>query len=279
MSSDDMKRGRKDKSTRPRGIKRKRADAGSSDQVPEGSVAARPEHETVHERGEKSDSSRKRLAARSIKEGKSKSEDFNFSSQTSVGGAPGDESGDSAKDLSIETRPTKISVEIYLATDNPETIAQVVQHVDELVDALGYDGPIDPRTERGSFIRHSLAKIKKSLTSDDVIDLLARAERAAELRFLDSQQAEVDNKVADTLSKLIQSLADVPTAFIQIGSILIIKYPGPQGPEIRTRQLSPLAIRALERFPGIQREPQKALESLALAIADLTEAKLDHNGQ
>ena len=165
----------------------------------------------------------------------------------------------------------EISVEIYLATNDESAIARIVQHVDELVEALGYNGPLEASIERGSFIRHSWAKIKQSLTSEDVRELLLKTQRAAELRYVDNQQAEVDNKIADTLKKLIESLADVPSAFVQAGSVLVIKYPGPQGQVVKVRILSQLEIKALEQFPEVQREPQKALESLALIVSDYKE--------
>jgi hypothetical protein len=165
----------------------------------------------------------------------------------------------------------EIEVKVYLSTDDELKAAEVILHVDELVDELGYDGPLDPATYRGSFIRKSWAKVKQSLTSEEVRELLVKAQRATELRYLDGQQADVDNKIADTLGRLLASLSDVPSACIQVGSILIIKHSGPQGPVLMVRSLSQLEIRALEQFPEIQRDPQKALESLALIIANRKE--------
>ena len=92
-----------------------------------------------------------------------------------------------------------------------------------------------------------------------------------ELRYLDLAQADADNKVADALSKIVASLADVPSACVRAGSILLIKYPGPQGPVILTRNLSQLEINTLERYPEIQRNPQTVLESLSLAIANASD--------
>jgi hypothetical protein len=167
--------------------------------------------------------------------------------------------------------PDEISVSVYLDTDDPATITTVLKHLDDLVEALGYDGPIGAITERGSFIRNSLGRIRRSLTSEDAKELGIQARRAIEIITLDRQQADVDNKIADTLSKLVTSLSDVPSASIQAGSILLIKYPGPQGPEVQARNLSQVEIRALERFPEIQRDPRKALQSLALAVSDMSE--------
>jgi ribosomal protein S13 len=167
----------------------------------------------------------------------------------------------------------EISVAIFLDTDVPATIASVLENLDELVEALGYKKPVKSTVERGSFFGQSWAKVKKTLTSDDMKELKAKTERALELRLLDRDQAEVDNKIAEALTKIVASLADVQSACVRAGSILLVKYTGPQGSVILTRNLSPLEIRAFEKFPEIQKEPQKALESLALAISDLTEPK------
>ena len=165
----------------------------------------------------------------------------------------------------------EISVVIYLDSDDASTVEQIVRYVDELVELLGYDGPIRPIIEHGSFWRRSLAKIKVAFTSDEVRDLVAKAERVVEVHYLDSEQADVDNKMAEAVSNLIAALADVPTACIRTGSILFIKYSGPQGPVILSKSLTPREVKTLERFPGIQQEPNKVLEYLALAQASLTE--------
>jgi hypothetical protein len=50
----------------------------------------------------------------------------------------------------------------------------------------------------------------------------------------------------------------------------LIKYAGPEGPIILTKNLSPSELGALERFPGIQQDPRRVLESLAIALASDT---------
>lgn len=165
----------------------------------------------------------------------------------------------------------EISVSVYLDTDDTDAIARVIRHVDELVEALGYDGPINPTVERGSFIRNSWAKIRRSPTSDEARKLLMDAERAAKLRYLDGKQAEVDNEIADALHKVIADLSDIPNASIQAGHILVIKHPGPEGMMLISKYLSELEVRSLERFPEILREPRKTLESLAFIVSNLKE--------
>ena len=165
----------------------------------------------------------------------------------------------------------EISVSVYLDTDDTDAIARVIRHVDELVEALGYDGPINSAVERGSFIRNSWAKIRRSPTSEEARKLLMDAERAAKLRYLDGKQAEVDNEIADALHKVIADLSDIPNASIQAGHILVIKHPGPEGTMLISKYLSELEVRSLERFPGILREPRKTLESLAFIVSNWKE--------
>jgi hypothetical protein len=169
--------------------------------------------------------------------------------------------------------PDEISVIVYLDTDSDATIARVIKSVDRLVEVLGYYGPTRLSMERGSFFRQSWARLKRFFTSEEARELAIKTERALEIRYLDREQAQVDNSIADALSKIIGSLADVPSACIRAGSILLIKYPGPDGVVLLTRNLSQLEIRTLEQFPEIQRVPQTALESLALAISEMREAE------
>jgi hypothetical protein len=168
-------------------------------------------------------------------------------------------------DRSAERFPDEISVMLYIDTDSVPAIARVVSAVDKFVEALGYGDPISPEVSRGSFIRRSWAKLRSGLTSDEVRDLGINVERAVELQYLDVRQADVDNKIAEALSQLILSIADVPSACVRAGSILLIKYPGPHGPTVLVKQLSQRELKALEKYPGIQQEPDKVLETLALA--------------
>ena len=166
--------------------------------------------------------------------------------------------------------PSEIPVGIYLDTDDEATIEQVVQLVDLLVSQLGYEGPLRVTHEHGSFIRYSWAKVKQVLTSDDVKELVGKTEQALQARYLESYRADVDNTIADTIAKLLVALEGAPNACICAGSVLLIKYAGSEGPIILTKHLSPSELGALERFPGIQQDPRRVLESLAIALASDT---------
>jgi hypothetical protein len=175
--------------------------------------------------------------------------------------------------------PEEISIVIYIDTDSDADIARVVQRTDEFVDVLGYEGPIEPIIERGSFFRRSWAKIRKTATSSEAREIAAKAGRAIEMRYLDSEQADIDQKVAEAQASLIDSLADISNACIRAGSILLIKYTGTNGPVVFTRNLSQLEISILEKYPEIQRTPQTALDALALAMSEMHEAEQQQHQQ
>lgn len=165
----------------------------------------------------------------------------------------------------------RISVAMYVDGSEAAT-KQVLKYADELVEALGYKGPIDEQVEHGSIFRRYFAALGKGLSSQEVKDRLAKAERAIELLAIDSRQAQVDQQIASAVTGLVSAFSDVSSACVRIGSILFVKYSTSSGPVVLVRTLSQTEIVAIERFPEIQRDPLKALESLALAIADIDQS-------
>ncbi|WP_372659928.1 hypothetical protein [Amycolatopsis kentuckyensis] len=163
----------------------------------------------------------------------------------------------------------RISVDAYLDTDDQDTIDNVLRHLDDVVLALGYGKPEGITVEHGSIFRRSFSKAKETLTSAEMKERLEKVERAVEVQGLLLPQAEVDFKISQAISGIIANLANTPSACIRAGSILLIKYQTNDGPVILTRNLSVHEIRTLERFPGITKEPSKALDLLATTIQSL----------
>jgi hypothetical protein len=85
------------------------------------------------------------------------------------------------------------------------------------------------------------------------------------------RQAEVDAKEAQAVNALIASLREVPRACIRVGSVLLVKYSVGNEPVIIVRNLTQLELHALGRFPEIQKNPEQALEALAMAILNVPE--------
>jgi hypothetical protein len=159
----------------------------------------------------------------------------------------------------------RISVAVYV-DGNSYAMRQVLGRVDELVHALGYGDPFAEEIERGSIFRKYFALIKRGISSSEVQERAIKAERALELLTIDGRQAQVDGQVAAAVQNLVSSLSEVPKACVRVGSILLIKYSDNDGALVVVRTLSQVEIKAFEKFPEIQRVPEKTLEALAFAL-------------
>lgn len=155
---------------------------------------------------------------------------------------------------------------MYIDGDNAD-IENVMRSADALVAALGYDGPVDEQIEKGSIFRRYLARAEKGLRSEELQARLMKAERALELFALDSKQAQFDQQEANAVAHLVTAFRGVPSACVRVGSILFVKYDNGAGPVVLARTLSQLEITTLEQFPELQRNPDKVLEALAMAIS------------
>ncbi len=94
-------------------------------------------------------------------------------------------------------------------------------------------------------------------------DRLTKAERALELSQLDARQADFDSKEAEAVSKLVASVNDIPQVCMRLGSIMLVKIQECGSPALYIRSLSQLEMKALDRYPEIQRDPRNALQLLA----------------
>jgi hypothetical protein len=175
---------------------------------------------------------------------------------------------------SSETEQTTVDVVVYLDSTDPAVLAGALASLDDLVRVMGYEGPAEATIEWGSLFRRSKAAAQRALRSDELHDRLVKVERAPELEKIDLKQAEVDNKEAEAVAKLMASVAEIPEVCIRVGALLFIKHNGLAGPVILVRNLSQLELRALERFPEIQKNPKSTMEALATAISSMDDATL-----
>jgi hypothetical protein len=111
--------------------------------------------------------------------------------------------------------------------------------------------------------------LARGVSAKDVTDRLTKVERALELTYLDSKQAEVDSATAGAVQQLIESISDIDRACIRAGSLLVIKFLAAGESVILVRNLSQLEIRAFERCPEIQTKPETALNALSTVIESM----------
>ena len=146
-----------------------------------------------------------------------------------------------------------------------------LDNVDSAVRDLAADAGIE-RLEvveevRGSIFRRLVGKLKEGATSDTVRTHLAEIDQALSLQLVGAKQAEVDTALTENAVSVIGSLVHVPNACVRVGSLLVVKHT-PQGGEavLLVRNLSPIEIQAIVQNPGIQRNPEQALELLSTAV-------------
>jgi RNA polymerase sigma-70 factor (ECF subfamily) len=162
-----------------------------------------------------------------------------------------------------------IDVNAYLDTEDAVQASLVSRALDALGRLLGYDGPHDETIVRGSIWRRAKALLRRGIDADEAMKLRMKLEHAAELVIIGERQAKVDQAEAEALSTTLASIADIPSACLVVGSLLIVKYIDSHGPLVLVRPLSAVEMRTWERCPGIQRDPRTALEMLATAMAAL----------
>lgn len=180
---------------------------------------------------------------------------------------------DEVTELGLRVNPEpgdSMEIVAYLDTDNQQLIDRALGALEGVADSLGY-GDIQVVEElRGSIFRRATSWLKSGVQSDEVAFRLAQVERAIQLGAIDTKQAEVDEMTARAVESLVASVADIPRVAMRAGSILLIKYIEGTEPVVLVRQLSSVELTALERHPGLQREPESLLANLAALIQQQT---------
>ncbi|MGW5265704.1 hypothetical protein ACWEQG_32420 [Microbispora sp. NPDC004025] len=89
--------------------------------------------------------------------------------------------------------------------------------------------------------------------------LTAEMTRAAQLRAVDSVQAEVDVKKAEAVAKLMEGIQNVPEAVIQIGALILIKT---DDGVVRVRDLTPQEVVHLRQNAYLVEHPRRLIIEL-----------------
>jgi len=181
----------------------------------------------------------------------------------------GSPSGDDVSEEPVELDGGAVSVDAYLDTDDEELARRAINALDSFARVLGLESPTSESIERGSFWRRAKAFFSKGVSTHEFQELQANVERAIALRAVDAPQSEVDLKTSEAVAQLVASVNEIPQACMRVGSILLVKYQDNIGPVLLIRTMSPLEVRALERFPEIQKDPRRAIDALVTAALTL----------
>ena len=174
-----------------------------------------------------------------------------------------------AEAIDAERGGSDIDIAVYLDSDDDNRIDRVMSRFDHLISQIGLQDPSDISVQRGSIFRRAIAQLKPSISSEEMNERLAKLEKAVQLRVVDKRQAEVNDQTAVAVSRVLAEIADIPNVCMRIGSFVIIKYEGPQGPVLLCRELNAREQLALGRFPEIQQTPERFIDSLATAVVTM----------
>lgn len=78
--------------------------------------------------------------------------------------------------------------------------------------------------------------------------------------------------LAHSVQELLDSLEDQEYAVVRAGRVLVVKYLRDGQSVVVTRVLSPTELRVLDRFPEIERNPERVFDALAAALTAEGEA-------
>jgi hypothetical protein len=169
------------------------------------------------------------------------------------------------------TESSDIEIAIYLDQYEEDVLESVERQAMALASSLGYEDFAITEELKGSIFRRWSGKLKDGTTSEFVQKRLAEVDQSLTIYTVAKAQAEVDSLNTASVANLIASLADEPNAVAKVGALAVIKYTDEaQDPLVFVRTLSALEIRALEKSPGIQRDPRHFFELLASTVYEIS---------
>lgn len=161
-----------------------------------------------------------------------------------------------------------VPVRAYIDQTPEGTINALSAAIGDVLAAYGFTVADEFPEIRGSWFKKWFAKSKEVLSQPEVIERLEKIERAVELKAIDKPQADVDDKQAGAIAKLIKCLDKVPNAAVQAGSVLVVKLTTNNGPIIQARTLSQEEMIELENNQLLLQDPAEVLGKLNAACAN-----------
>ncbi|MEU6783883.1 hypothetical protein ABZ912_32205 [Nonomuraea angiospora] len=151
--------------------------------------------------------------------------------------------------------PSTTPLTIFISDERKH--ATVESAVSEWLDVQGREIAYEGTPILGSWWKTLLTRLKKE-AEDHLDDGISLTGRVAGLYGLDTRQAEVNQKEAEAFAKVMEALADVDSAIIHHGTLLVVKHAG----TVVRRELSQLEVEALRRNPILTTRPDIILTEL-----------------
>lgn len=152
--------------------------------------------------------------------------------------------------------PRTFPVSIYLASEANATEVELA--LVELLDWAEIDIIRTKPPIIDSWFGLMIGRFRRWMSSEQANEIVARVERALEVRLLDQPQANVDATEAEAVARLMAALENQPSACIQVGSIFLLKVDG----IMVVRNLSPDELSFLGRNHTVLATPHQVLAAL-----------------
>jgi hypothetical protein len=169
--------------------------------------------------------------------------------------------------LGIDSAEVRISrfvpLRVYLSDTPGQAVEEVSDAICKLLEAFSFEISDDFPPIRGSWFKKWFAKSVEVATQPEVIERLAKIERALELKVLVQPQADIDKKQSEAVARLLKAVESIPNAAIQAGSILLVKITTKSGPVIQVRTLTQRELIHLENNQRLLSSPANLLEKLS----------------
>ena len=117
-------------------------------------------------------------------------------------------------------RELPVTIYVDAAQERP---TEVIDAVAQFCSAFGFQIVAEDEAKRGSWFQRFLARTSELFTVPEVRLRLRQAEHAVLTHGIQKQQSDIDKNQAEAAAALLESLASIPNAAIQIGSLLLIK--------------------------------------------------------
>jgi hypothetical protein len=161
----------------------------------------------------------------------------------------------------------RISIAVYLDTDDDILALRVLAQVERLASAVGGAGLTGLEVERGSIFIRAWVRLRAGFSRPAVQERLAKLERAAQLPLLDGPQMDITHTAAEAFGAVMEQLADVDRASIRVGSLLVMKFRVDGEFIVITRTLNTGEMLLLDQYPELQRHPEQLLDGLSRLAA------------
>jgi CspA family cold shock protein len=163
----------------------------------------------------------------------------------------------------------EVNFETYVSSPNALDALRLASAVDVILEDVGFLRPRQIDLRSGSWWRRAASRLRAGVTSEEVVERLQKAERALELAALGERQATVDAKTAEAAATIMREVRDQDRVAVRLGSLLCVKYNDGHGDVLVLKQLTEAERRALDHFGGLTAKPERTLELLSLAVAEL----------